>query len=512
MNNVLINDLEKLDRGFLHTCRAVAESYGAEGKLALLEHADPTMPPESSKDGISIMNRIRYVDKFENFGAFLVRQIGAKVLAEAGDSTTTSAIFAKAFIENFPDRKKYNKSVEKGIEIAYREAIKKLEKYSRPIDNKKLRNIAIVSANNDVELGELIIKAYNSVGVDGIVELRKDYKADKSSVVTSTGMKIEKGFHTPLMVNDEITLSWKAEDVLVVALEAWMSDETIKQFIHNNRYKEDGVTLQPMLLVFEKLEDISFVMDLEKFAQRKLYNICAIVTPGNEKFNKLTYLSDVATYTNGEVYQPEGVIKAGKADYVKVDINSTTIISNKNEKVESLLTTLKEQLNYNTDDFLKERIQRLEAVSCILTIGGRSIVEVDEIHFRADDSLRSVKTSVEEGIIYGGGSCLAYISNKMTKKLKNSDEQLGYDLIKSVLLEPFRQLLKNANREEKIDEYLPQIYKTYGRGYNAKTDKMSNLFSDGIIDSKKAIRCALDSSKSVCGKLLSTNVIVTFTN
>lgn len=523
MNNVQIKELDDLYNGFLHTCEAVSETLGAEGKLAVLESADPLMPPTVTKDGVSVASHIRFVDPVNNFGAILARQVTAKTLEKSGDSTTTSLVFSKAFLKHFPNKSKYNKAVERGINYAYEEVLEKLKLHSRPTTKETLERIAVISANNDEDLGKLIVEAYEAVGgVEGIVEVRKAKETNQTTLSKQKGMKVEKGYYSPFFINNQQSVTWENDDVLVAVCETWVSDENIKGFIQKNRYRQDG-SLQPVLIVMEKVEDINFVMDLEKFAKMNLYNICLVATPDIEKFKKINHLNDIATYTDAEVYQPsQDAVKeivAGKADSVIVSSDTTIIIKKKtSENVKKLVSNLKKQLKTTKEeDFLRKRIQRLEGVSCIINVGGYTDSEIDERYDRVDDSLKSVKSSIEEGWLPGGGSALVYISRNMKQTFSNKDEQLGYNLVKEVIKEPFKQILKNANRAEpnwfdKIFRnkkgYIEFSAKEFGVGYNAKTDKISDLIEDGVIDSTKSIRVAFNNAKSMAEKLLNIGVIV----
>lgn len=517
MNNVQIDDLSKIDAGFLKVCEGVSRTLGAEGKLAILEAVDPLAPPTITKDGVSVANKIRFEDKEHNFGAFLARQVALKTLQLSGDSTSTSLVFSKSFLQNFPNRKWYNKAVERGLNVGYKEALELLSLYSTPVDEYALERIAVVASNNDEELGKIIIEAYKTVGMNGIVEVKKAQNTSLTTLDVSNGMKINSGYKSPFFINNNVNATWEGQNVLVAVLEVWMSDEAIKQFIQDNRYNDKG-ELQAILLVMEKCEDISFVMDLENFAMKSLYNVCLTIAPDVEKFKKITHLNDIALYTGAEVYRPEGTIKAGKVDSVICNHETTTIINkNLSDKVAELITELKS--SENQDDFTRNRIQRLESVSCTIMVGGHVDTEIDERFDRVDDSLKSTKSAIHEGYIAGGGSALAFISGQMRTKFKNGDEQMGYNLIKKVLQEPMRQIIKNANRKTKENfwqffrtDYIAEASKVYGMGYNAKTDKLSSLIDDGVLDSARSIRIAFDNAKAVSEKLLSSAVVVTFTN
>jgi chaperonin GroEL len=152
-------------------------------------------------------------------------------------------------------------------------------------------------------------------------------------------------------------------------------------------------------------------------------------------------------------------------------------------------------------------------------VGGLTPSQQKEIFDRVEDAIASIKTTNVEGYIAGGGATLVYISNLMTSKLEG-EEHIGYNLVKDVLLEPTKRILKNGNRQSSKNwwervivgykDYLTPSKKEYGVGYNAVTDKISNLLEDGVIDSKKSIRIALESASERAIQHLNIGVLVSF--
>lgn len=511
-NNLLIRDTKKLYEGYFYVCDGVAETLGAQGGLALLENPNINLSPDYTKDGALTARSIRFKDKILNFGALQAIASAARTLQLSGDSTTTTLVFAQGFLRNIK-KDLFNKTVEKGIEKGFTEAVEWIKKLSKPVDRNLLVRIATTSANNDVELGLKIVEAYDKVGYDGIVEVRKDYGSEKTEVISQSGMKIDKGYSSPFFINNQHKGVWEAEKVLVASLETWQSDENIMNFIKSKRRDEDG-NLQPILFFMEK-ENGEFKEKLIELIQAQHIDACLVVAPdGHNELMCTTNIKDVALFTEGVSYHPKHKeVVWGYADSVIVDFDKTTIVRKKvSKEVGKKIKELKSK--EKQDEFTKERIQRLEGISCLISVGGNSVNDVNEIFDRVEDALSSVKSAVPEGYITGGGSTLLYISNRMERVLANKDEQLGYDLIKKVLQEPAKRILTNANRKQGNwlygKDYFGESKKTYGLGYNAKTDKISNLIEDGVIDSAKSIRVALDSAKDSAVKMLLTNVIVTF--
>jgi chaperonin GroEL len=226
-------------------------------------------------------------------------------------------------------------------------------------------------------------------------------------------------------------------------------------------------------------------------------------------------------FTGAKVYNPDTVERDSKgnpifvtgiASKVVVSDTSTTLSVKEvpSEVLEAAQTIKSKEVQTQAD---KDRLKRLIGKSCIIEVGGLTPNDIREKYDRVDDALASVKSAISEGYIPGGGSTLVFISNLMRKKFANKDEQRGYNLVKTVLRAPMLQILKNANRKNSRwgilgTNYLKHSEGYFGVGYNASTDEISNLNDDGIIDSKKSIRVALESASESAIKMFNTGVIV----
>lgn len=502
MNNLKIQNNQELLEGFNAVCSAVAETLGAEGKYAIMENSDPYGQPIVTKDGISVARQIFFPNKFHNIGAFLAKQVAAKTLAKAGDNTTTSLVLAKALV-NIPTH--YNKAVERGFKFANDEVLKHLDALSKPVDTHSLQRIATISANNDETIGKTIIDAYNAVGFDAIIEVKENIDNSSTFFEVFSGMKVDSGWATPWFINRDKTASWENENVLVLCASTYESDEKIKSFIEANKNR-------PILLIMERFSEV-FKEELEGLFRRGVINICLVQAPDFD-VKRLAYMEDIALYTDGEVYAKGQSIVAGIADKVIVDESTTAIIKNTvSEAVLNKIESLKAQTESITDkNFLKKRIQKLEGISCVIKVGGVTETEAKERFDRVEDAVFAVKSSLVDGWIAGGGSALVYISNQMNSTFENRDEQLGYNFFREAIQMPFKQIILNANRQEKTEEFVTPTLQTYGVGYNAKTDRVSNLIEDGVLDSTRSLKVALENARSVAERLLNVGVIVTYHN
>jgi chaperonin GroEL len=266
------------------------------------------------------------------------------------------------------------------------------------------------------------------------------------------------------------------------------------------------ITERPILELKEKL--ILFKKNLQ-------YDVCMVNLSEGSDYDAETILTDIATLTGGEMFHPEANPKfvLGTADKVVIS-GETTLISVKEipSKLEEIAESLRNRPKKTKSD--NDRLARLTGKSCIVEVGGLTPNDIKEKFDRVDDALNSVKSAIKEGYIAGGGSSFVYISNLLNTKLENKDEQKGYNLVKKVIKEPFKQILRNANRknydylnEKPFSDYSKE---TYGIGYNTRLDKISNLIEDGVIDSAMSSRVALESATESAVKMFNTGVIVMY--
>lgn len=503
--NILIKDYELIDAGFLGACDAVAETLGAEGKLAILENTDANLPPIVTKDGVTVMKHIRYSNKFMNFGALQAIGGALRTLAKSGDSTTTTAVFMQGFIRGLK-RSDFNKAVERGIYTGVKEVYEQLDTLAEKATPKDLERIAKIACNNDQELAQTVIEAFLYAGEDGIVEVIQNESKEKTELVRREGMFLDShGYSSPYFINKEDKKAcFEGENVAVICSATWEFEPKVIDAIQNFYAQQPKTT--PLIVFLERPHsDMT-----EKLIGIKEvgYNICLVSTNGYDEKESETLLTDIATMTGASIYNPrnpESQFVFGIADKITVTLENTSIVVN--EVPQEIVETLSLLEGQEKKDV--RRIQRLKTKAGVIEVGGLTSSQSKEIFDRVEDAIASIKTTSVEGYIAGGGATLAYISGQMRQTLPK-EEQIGYDLVLEVLQEPLKRILKNGNREERTEEVLEAIRPKYGVGYNAVTDKISNLIEDGVIDSKKSIRVALESSVERSVQQLNIGVIVSW--
>lgn len=494
MSNILIRDYEKLDAGFLKCCDVVAESFGAEGKLVLLDNgAEPCF---LTKDGYKISERVRFKDKTMNFGAIQAIKGALMTATRSGDSTTTTMILQQGFVRGIT-RDKFNKAVQRGIYKAIEEVYAYLENLSVKATKEDYYRIAKVSCNNDEELAKHITTAFELAGESKIVDLIKNENLVETKVTQQDGMIIDNGFSSSFFINKGLT--YVVENCPIICSATWGKDVNLVQKL--KEYWQANGQSAPILVILERpsSEMTEFLIN----AKRSGFNVCSIGLTAYTAEQNTTLLEDIALFTGGKVFEPSidsSQLVLGLADMVTVtDYNATITVSEKSQLVKDLIVSL--EAEGKTNDV---RVKRLKGLASLVEIGGFNSTDINERFDRAEDCIASIKTVSEEGWIPGGGSTLMYISSVMDTKLDNKSEQRGYELVKQVLQEPFKRILYNSNKSELFDTFEPKF--TFG--YNAIKDEVSNLVEDEVLDSKKSIRIAIESATETAIKHLNTSAIV----
>ena len=148
-------------------------------------------------------------------------------------------------------------------------------------------------------------------------------------------------------------------------------------------------------------------------------------------------------------------------------------------------------------DKINERIAKLAGGVALIKVGAATETEMKYKKLRIEDSLNATKAAIEEGVVSGGGQTLIEISEELSNLRKQTSDDLttGIDIISNALLEPTKQIAKNAGFNG--DVVVADI-KRLNKGFNANTGEYENLNASGILDPTKVIRLALQDSVSIC--------------
>lgn len=508
-----ITDAVRVTMGSSGKCVLVGEGFfGNDGLVAL--------PTIITKDGYTVTKHFELADRVENRGALMIKEAAMKTVIQAGDATTCTCVLAEAIVSRgtqLIEEGGNSQEIKKGIDNAVEQAVAELKKMSTLIgdDNDKIFQVATVSANNDPAIGRLIADAFKKIGNEGLVDIEAG-TALETEIRVSDGYKFDRSWVHPLFINKNEKQVCEFEDPLIV-----LYDKRITH--HTQILKAVETSLQtgkPLLVICEDAveEGLAFLL-LNKHEKR--VKICVVKSPSFGDDRRIE-MEDIALLTGGEFMgdiRGKNIKEIKQGDYgrakkVIVTKDETIIIGGEGKKseIENLLNELRMNLAQakNEDEKfpIEKRIARLTSGIAVIQVGGATETEMNEKLDRFDDAVRSTKSAISEGFVAGGGTAFVRIAgNVMIDENQTPGFRAGQQLIKDILAAPIKQMAFNAGvNGDDVYEYVKAS--SGNDGYNTRTERFEDMVEAGIIDSTKALRCALINAASVAGMLLTTEAII----
>ena len=509
---------DALKRGVDALANAVKVTLGPKGRNVIIDKKFGS--PSITKDGVTVAKEIELSNPVENMGAQLLKEVASKTADAAGDGTTTATVLAQAIVTGGLKNVAAGANpmdLKRGIDKAVEAVVENLKKQSQNVgnDNKKIEQVATISANNDSTIGKLIAEAMAKVKKEGVITV-EEAKGTDTTVEVVEGMEFDRGYISPYFITDVDKMEAVLENPLILIYEKKIS--SMKELLP---VLEKAVgTGKPILIIAEDI-DGEALQTLVVNRLRSNLKICAVKAPGFGDRRK-AMLEDLAILTGGIfIAEDRGFLLEnadltflGKAEKVTVDKDNTTIVGGAGKKADitARVNQIKAQIESTTSDYdkekLQERLAKLAGGVAVLYVGAATEVEMKEKKDRVDDALAATRAAVEEGIVPGGG--VAYIrAIASLDKLKglNEDENTGIQIVRRAIEEPLRQICANCGIEGSIvvqkvkegkDDY----------GFNARTEKYENLLKAGVIDPTKVSRIALENAASVAAMLLTTDCVL----
>jgi len=509
---------EKLKAGVDALANAVKVTLGPKGRNVVIEkkYGAPTV----TKDGVSVAKEIELEDPIENMGAQMVKEVASKTSDVAGDGTTTATVLAQAIMNAGLKNVAAGANpmdLKRGIDKAVEAVVAELKKQAQQVgnDNKKIEQVAAISANNDAEIGKLIANAMAKVTKDGVITVEEAKGTDTYSDVVE-GMQFDRGYLSAYFITNGDKMQAEMERPYILIYDKKIS--TMKDLLP---ILEKVAQQGSQLLIISEDVDGEALTTLVVNKIRGTIKVCAVKAPGFGDRRK-EMLQDIAILTGGTLISEEQgktiesieLTDLGRAEKVTVDKDNTTIVGGKGKKedIKIRVNTIKMQIETTTSDYdrekLQERLAKLSGGVAVLYIGAATEVAMKEKKDRVDDALHATRAAVAEGIVAGGG--VAYIrAIDILDKLKvaNEDEKIGVDIIKRALEAPIRTIVANAGIEGSIVVQKVREGKA-DFGFNARTEKYENLLKAGVIDPVKVTRVALENAASIAGLLITTECTI----
>jgi chaperonin GroEL len=509
---------QALLRGVEKLSAAVKTTLGPKGRNVVFDRKFGS--PTVTKDGVTVAKEMELEDPCENMGAQMVREVASKTSDDSGDGTTTATLLTEAI---YREGLKYVTvganpiGIQRGIQKAVAAAVEHLGKIAKKVkDKEEIKQVATVSSNWDIAIGEIIADAMDKVGKDGTITV-EEAKSIETTLAVVEGMQFDKGYLSPYFVTNAETMEAKLEDAYVLNYEKKISN--LKELFPI--LEKVATARKPLLIIAEDVEGEALAT-LVVNKLRGTINVCAIKAPGFGDRRK-SLMEDIAILTGGKFITEDLGIKLesvsledlGRVKSVVVDRENTTMVagSGKPSEVQGRISQIRRQIEETTSDYdkekLQERLAKLAGGVAIINVGAATETEMKEKKARVEDALHATRAAVEEGIVPGGGVALIRCVPVLEAlKLQDEDEQIGVNIVKRAIEEPTRVLAANAGVEGSI--VVQEVKRRKGNeGYNVATNEYEDLVKAGVVDPKKVTRAALQNAASIAGLMLTTECLVT---
>ena len=496
---------------------AVKITLGPKGRNVILDRGYGS--PIIVNDGVTIAKEIELEDTFENMGAKMICEVANHTNDSAGDGTTTATLLAQEMIHSGLDAVEKGANpvlLRQGIEKASKAVAEKLLDSARKINSSaEIANVAAISSGSE-EIGDIVSKAMDKVGKNGVINVDESKGFDTSLEVTE-GLKYDKGYISPYMVTDREKMTVEMENPLILVTDQKISTiqevlPLLEQIVQANK---------PLLIIAEDIEN-EVVSTLIVNKLRGTFNVVATKAPGfgdNQKAN----LQDIAILTGatfvskdlGMQIKDMTMDDLGCAKKVVVEKDATTLIDGTGSKkaFKERISEIENLIERTTSEYdkknLQERLAKLTNGVAVIKVGATTESELKEKKLRIEDALNATKAALAEGIVAGGGCALINIYKELKDKIKadDADENKGIAIVFDALKKPLFQIAENAGHDGKtiVEKQLEQ--KT-NIGFNAKTGEWVDMFKSGIVDPCKVTRSALLNSSSIAGLMITTESAV----
>ncbi|CAG7556691.1 unnamed protein product [Fusarium equiseti] len=502
--------------------KAVATTLGPKGRNVLIESSFGS--PKITKDGVTVARAVSLKDKFENLGAKLLQDVASKTNEVAGDGTTTATVLARAIFSETVKNVAAGcnpMDLRRGIQAAVEAVVEFLQKNKRDITTSaEIAQVATISANGDVHIGQMIANAMEKVGKEGVITC-KEGKTVADELEVTEGMRFDRGFVSPYFITDTKSQKVEFENPLILLSEKKIS--AVQDIIP--ALEVSTQQRRPLVIIAEDIEGEALAVCILNKLRGQL-QVAAVKAPGFGD-NRKSILGDLAILTDGTVFTDELDIKLDKATpdmlgstgSITITKEDTIVLNGSGSK--DAIAQRCEQIrgviaDPTTSEYEKEKLQeRLAKLSggvAVIKVGGSSEVEVGEKKDRFVDALNATRAAVEEGILPGGGTALIKASAHALNEVPtaNFDQQLGVSIVKNAITRPARTIIENAGLESSVvvGKLTDEHASDFNKGFDSSKGEYVDMINAGILDPFKVVRTGLIDASGVASLLGTTEVAI----
>ncbi|MDE2783942.1 MAG: chaperonin GroEL, partial [Gemmatimonadota bacterium] len=385
----------RLKAGVDQLTRAVMVTLGPKGRNVVLDRKFGS--PTVTKDGVTVAKEIELEDPVENMGAQMVKEVATKTSDVAGDGTTTATVLAHAIfgegLKNVTagtNPMGIRRGIDKGVEVV----VDSLRATSTETKGKReIAQVGAISANNNMEIGELIAEAMEKVGKDGVITV-EEARGLETELDTVEGMQFDRGYLSPYFVTDPERMEAELEEPMILIHDKKVS--SMKDLLPIlEKVAQMG---KPLLIIAEDVEGEALAT-LVVNKLRGTLKVAAVKAPGFGDRRK-AMLQDISVLTGGQVISEEVGFKLenavlsdlGSAKRVVIDKDNTTIIdgAGAEDKIHGRIEEIKVAIDKSTSDYdrekLQERLAKLAGGVAVIDVGAATETEMKEKKALVEDA------------------------------------------------------------------------------------------------------------------------------
>ncbi|TPL21622.1 chaperonin GroEL [Mesorhizobium sp. B2-4-10] len=509
---------DRMLRGVEILTNAVKVTLGPKGRNVIIDKAYGA--PRITKDGVTVAKEIELADKFENMGAQMVREVASKTNDLAGDGTTTATVLAASILREGAKLVAAGMNpmdLKRGIDQAVAAVVVEIKAKAKKVKSSaEIAQVGTIAANGDASVGEMIAKAMDKVGNDGVITV-EEAKTANTELDVVEGMQFDRGYLSPYFVTNADKMRAELEEPYILIHEKKLGNlqamlPILEAVVQSGR---------PLLIISEDVEGEALATLVVNKLRGGL-KVAAVKAPGFGDRRK-AMLEDIAVLTSGQMISEDLGIKLenvtiemlGRAKRVLIEKDTTTIIDGAGTKatIQARVAQIKGQIEETTSDYdkekLQERLAKLSGGVAVIRVGGATESEVKEKKDRIDDALNATRAAVEEGIVPGGGVALLRARTALAGLGgANADVTAGISIVLRALEAPLRQIAENSGFEGSVVVGKLSDSKDHNQGFDAQNEAYVDMIKAGIVDPAKVVRTALQDAGSIAALLITAEAMI----
>jgi len=406
--------------------------------------------------------------------------------------------------------------LKRGIDKAIAAAVEVISGASTPCeDAKAIAQVGSISANSDIQIGDIIADAMDKVGKEGVITVEEGSGLENELDVVE-GMQFDRGYLSPYFINNQENMSADVDAPYILLVDKKISN--IRELLP--LLEQVAKASKPLVIVAEDVEGEALAT-LVVNNMRGIVKVTACKAPGFGDRRK-AMLQDIAVLTGGTVISEEVGLDLesatlehlGSAKRVTMDKDNSTIIDGAGDvdTIHARVSEVRVQIENTSSDYdrekLQERVAKLAGGVAVIKVGAATEIEMKEKKARVEDALHATRAAVEEGVVAGGGVALVRALIGLGDLTgDNEDQNHGINCALRAMEAPLRQIVANAGDEASV--VLDKVRQGEGNfGYNAATGEYGDMIEMGILDPAKVTRAALQAAGSVAGLMITTEVMI----